>query len=44
MREISSAGFGNIINDTPTTRRSLIFRKRSFEDLEPDQQDTHKKK
>ena len=44
MREISSAGFGNIINDTPTTRRSLIFRKRSFEDLEPDQQDTLKKK
>lgn len=43
MREISNAGFGELENDSETTKRSLIFRKRSFIKLGDSQQQTMKK-
>lgn len=32
MREVSSAGFGELVNDNDTAKRSLIFRKRSYDE------------
>ena len=42
MKEVSNAGFGEIINDTGN-KRSLIFRKRSYDDMGEKQQDILKK-
>lgn len=43
MRDVSSAGFGSILNDTGANKRSVVFRKRSWNEMEVEQQSTLKK-